>query len=177
VAVENALEADHVDLIYPDTLATLKLAPGRFEFAGMNSVWLTEVTDPRAVKGLEAVGRYFDVPHAHRGYTNLFLFPFAMLSSTYGYSYSLQLFLPGQAPGVTHFSSRLLAGRTKVASDHPVVASLFSSTADLNRRIFDEDHRICRRISPAYDMEAKDRLFGPAEERLRRFQTTLAKMA
>ena len=177
VAVENALEADHVDLIHPDTLGTLKLAPGRFEFAAMNSTWLTEVTDARTVKGLEAVGRYFDVAHAHRGYTNLFLFPFAMLSSTYGYSYSLQLFLPGRTPGLTHFSSRLLGGRTKVAADHPVVASLFSSTADLNRRIFDEDHQICRRISPAYDMAAADRLFGAAEERLRHFQTTLASLA
>jgi phenylpropionate dioxygenase-like ring-hydroxylating dioxygenase large terminal subunit len=173
VAVENALEADHVDLVHPDTLANLKLGPGRFEYAGVNSVWLTEVTDARTVKGLEAVGRYFDVPHAHRGYANLFLFPFAMLSSTFGYSYSLQLFPPSQTPGRTHFSSRLLRGRTQVAADHAVVAGLFDSTARLNRQIFEEDHRICRRISPAYDIEAMDRLFGASEERLQHFQATL----
>jgi phenylpropionate dioxygenase-like ring-hydroxylating dioxygenase large terminal subunit len=177
VAVENALEADHVDLIHPDTLAGLKLAAGRFEYAGVNSVWLTDVTDARTLKGLKAVGRYFDVPHAHPGYANLFLFPFAMLSSTFGYSYSLQLFLPGQTPGRTCFSSRLLRGRTKVPADHAVVAGLFDSTARLNHQIFEEDHQICRRISPAYDLEAKGRLFGASEERLRRFQAALRDLA
>jgi phenylpropionate dioxygenase-like ring-hydroxylating dioxygenase large terminal subunit len=176
VAVENALEADHVDLVHPDTLANLKLGPGRFEYAGVNSVWLTDVTDARTVKGLDAFGRYFDVPHAHRGYTNLFLFPFAMLSSTFGYSYSLQLFLPGRTAGRTHFSSRLLRGRTRVAADHAVVAGLFDSTARLNRQIFEEDHHICRRISPAYDLEAMDRRFGASEERLQRFQAALRDM-
>jgi len=177
VAVENALEADHVDLIHPDTLGALKLAPGRFEYAGANSTWLTEVTDARTVKGLDAVGRYFDLAHAHRGYTNIFLFPFAMLSSTFGYSYSLQLFLPAAAPGRTHFSSRLLRGRTRVAGDHAVVGSLLDSTAHLNRRIFEEDHQICRRISPAYDMDAPGRPFGAAEQRLKHFQATLAALA
>ncbi len=173
VAVENALEADHVDLVHPDTLANLKLAPGRFEYAGVNSVWLTDVTDARTLKGLEAVARYFDVPHAHRGYTNLFLFPFAMLSSTFGYSYSLQLFLPGQGPGRTHFSSRLLRGRTRVAADHPVVASLFDSTARLNRQVFEEDRHICERISPAFDLAASGRRFSASEGRLQHFQATL----
>ncbi len=172
VAVENALESDHIDLVHPESLAVLKLAPGRFEFAGVNSIWLTEVTDARSVRSLDAIGRYFDVRHAHRGYTNIFLFPFAMLSSTYGYSYSLQMFLPARTPGRTHFSSRLLGGRAQTPGN-PVVESLMESSTRLNRQVFQEDHQICRRISPAYRIDAPGRLFAASEARLRSFNDTL----
>ena len=86
VAVENALEADHVEMIHPETLATLALQPGRFDFAGANSSWFTEVGDPRIAKRLDALGRHFDLQQAHPGYVNVLVFPFAMLSSTFGYS-------------------------------------------------------------------------------------------
>jgi hypothetical protein len=141
----------------------------------VNSIWSTEVSDARTVRSLDAIGRYFDVRHAHRGYANIYLFPFAMLSSTYGYSYSLQLFTPGQAAGRTHFSSRLLRGRAQTPGN-PVVESLMESSARLNRQVFEEDHQICRRISPAYRMDAPDRLFGASEARLRRFHATLGEL-
>jgi hypothetical protein len=66
----------------------------------------------------------------------------------------------------------MLRGRTR-APGHPVAESLFESTAQLNRQIFEEDHQICRRVSPAYRLDAPDRLFAPSEERLRHFQAAL----
>jgi nitrite reductase/ring-hydroxylating ferredoxin subunit len=174
VAVENALEADHIDLVHPETLRALALEPGRFEFAGRNSAWVTEVGDPRRAKALRSLGRLFDAPHAYPGYVNLFVFPFAMVSSTFGLSYSLQTFMPAAEPGRTHFCSRLLGARPSGGQASAAVDALMASTAEMNRQVFEEDHRICRRVSPAYDMEAPDRLFGASEARLAHFHRELA---
>jgi hypothetical protein len=155
-------------------LRALALEPGRFEFAGRNSAWLTEVGDARRAKALRSIGRLFDAPHAHQGYLNLFVFPFAMVSSTFGLSYALQTFMPSAQPGRTHFCSRLLAARTAGGEASAAVDALMRSTAEMNRQVFEEDHRICRRVSPAYDMDAPDRLFGASEARLSHFHRELA---
>jgi len=146
LAVENALEPDHVSLIHPDSLGLLELQEGENHFFGENSVWYAPVGNARMSRQLGALKRLFQLDYQYEGYMSLYLFPFTMLSSTFGYSYSLQNFFPSTTRGVTHFSSRLLAMTTRGGVDRQLLESFFASTAQVNRRIFDEDHSICKRV-------------------------------
>jgi phenylpropionate dioxygenase-like ring-hydroxylating dioxygenase large terminal subunit len=170
VAIENALESDHVNLIHPESLAQLALDAGSFGFSGPHSTWTAGLCNGRMVKGLKAMRRLFDTRWDHEGYTNLYVFPFAMLSTTFGYSWSLQTFFPAPVPGMTRFCSRLLAGR---AVAEGMLDGFFESAAAINRQVFAEDAAICARISPAYDLASPNRIFTASEARLRHFQATL----
>ncbi|WP_431259093.1 aromatic ring-hydroxylating oxygenase subunit alpha [Roseateles chitinivorans] len=147
LAVENALEPDHISLIHPQTLSKLELEDGENLFMGLNSVWKAPVGNARLRKQLSALRRFFTIDYGYEGYMSLYLFPFTMLSSTYGYSYSLQSFFPrdGQQD-TTSFSSRLLTAPLRDAQAAAALESFFASTAQVNRQVFDEDHAVCKRM-------------------------------
>jgi phenylpropionate dioxygenase-like ring-hydroxylating dioxygenase large terminal subunit len=146
IAVENALEPYHVAIIHPSTLHTLRLTPGRNEYFGLNSVWYSDVGDERVAKRLKSLTRYFDLSYQHEGYLSIFMFPFTMLSSTFGLSYSLQNFLPSLEKERSQFVSRLYTSRLAPTAKPAVLAPFFDSSAKLNRQTFEEDHAICRRV-------------------------------
>lgn len=173
VAVENALEGYHVNAIHPQTLAPLALEDDETAYSGGNSIYTARIGDERTRKGLERMRRFFDIDHAYDGYWTVHVFPFAMLSSTYGYSYSLQTFLPAAQPDETWFTSRLLAARAKPGAEG-VLNGFFDSSAALNRQVFEEDHAICARVSPLYDMTKAGRFFARSEDRVRRLHAVLA---
>jgi hypothetical protein len=76
---------------------------------------------------------------------SLYIFPFTMISSTYGYSYSLQNFFPApRGESRTRFTSRLYASNTLNGNATRVLDSFFESTVRMNRQVFDEDHDICK---------------------------------
>lgn len=174
VAVENALETYHVGAIHPETLGRLGLAEPDADtvFDGGSSTYTARIGDERTRSGLERMKRFFDTDHAFDGYWTVHVFPFAMLSSTYGYSYSMQTFFPAAAAGQSWFTSRLLTARAKPGAE-AALDGFFESTATMNRRVFDEDHAICARVSPLYDMAKPDRFFAPSELRVRRLHSHL----
>ncbi len=147
LAVENALEPDHISLIHPQTLSKLELEDGENIFMGLNSVWKAPVGNARLRKQLSGLRRFFTIDYGYEGYMSLYLFPFTMLSSTYGYSYSLQSFFPRDASQTsTSFSSRLLLAPARDEQAAGVLSSFFTSTAQVNRQVFDEDHDVCKRM-------------------------------
>lgn len=146
IALENALEPYHVGAIHPESLDTLKLEAGTNEFSGRNSLWRTQVGAPRLHRGLERLNTLFDVQYQHRGYFSFYIFPFSMLSSTFGYSYSLQNFFPTACPDRTYFMSRFYQSRLKDSVRAETVAPFFENAARVNRQVFDEDHLICKRV-------------------------------
>ena len=58
-----------------------------------------------------------------------------------------------------------------------IVEPFLASTAQVNRRVFDEDHAICRRVSPHYDLTREDRIFARSENRAHHFWRTLHELA
>jgi phenylpropionate dioxygenase-like ring-hydroxylating dioxygenase large terminal subunit len=176
VAVENALEGYHVGSVHPQTLAPLGLMDDRTDWFGLNVSYKAKITNERVLKGLEAMGRFFDPSNAYRGYWTVYLFPFAMISSTFGYSYAVQNYWPSKMPNRSHFSTRLM-GRKVRAGYKGAVESFFQSSAAINRQIFDEDHAICARVSPDYDLNAGTRIFAPREERVAWLHSILAQQA
>lgn len=146
IGIENALEPYHIDLIHPNSLGMLNLEPGVNLFTGKNSIWSAPVGSKRINKQLQALNRYFELDHQFAGYQSLYIFPFAMLSSTYGYSHSLQNFFPSVEKERTHFTSRLLKMAMKPEVDVALLDAFFESTAKVNRQVFQEDHAICQRV-------------------------------
>jgi hypothetical protein len=136
-------------MIHPGTLANLKLEDGLNTFHGSNSVWQAPIGDGRIKRQLERLGNLFNIDYSYKGYMSIFMFPFTMISSTFGYSYSLQNFFPHQTRNDrTNFMSRLLACNLRDQHAQKIVQPFFDSSAKVNRIVFEEDHSICK-IMPA----------------------------
>jgi len=172
VAVENALESYHVNTIHPTTLGPLNLTREREIFAGLNSAYFADVGAARMAQGLKGLKRFFETSHAFDGYCSYYLFPYAMISSTYGLTYAVQNFFPSGEKTRSRFYSRLLAARAKAGAEG-VGEALIQSNIAANRQIFDEDHAICQRVSPTFDLANPRRIYSASEQRVRRLDQCL----
>lgn len=170
IALENALEPYHVAGIHPETLNALKLKSGENRYFGRNSVWSVEVGDDRVVRRMTSLSRLFDLQHQFEGYESLYIFPFTMLSSTFGFSQSIQHFLPSLVRDQAHFTSRLFAGRLKSSVKPELVGSFMVSSARMNRAIFNEDHEICKRLSLDSWSSDPPRFWATSEEKILHFR-------
>lgn len=173
VAVENAQEPYHIGQIHPDTLSRLKLTSGRNEFAGDNSFWFAEVDDPSMKRGLDRIGKLFQLEFQHKGYMSLYLFPFSMISSTYGYSYSMQSFFPIGVANCANFASRLYTSRLAPGIKPAILEAFFDDTVRINRQVFEEDHAICRRLPVRAWKNGTDSLVT-GEEKVAAFRRSIA---
>jgi phenylpropionate dioxygenase-like ring-hydroxylating dioxygenase large terminal subunit len=145
LAVENALEPYHIAAVHTETLATLQLGDGENVFDGANSIWYAALGNARLASQLSRLRKLFNIDYQYEGYMSLYIFPFTMISSTYGYSYSLQNFFPcAHGDSRTRFTSRLYASNTLNENAARVLDSFFQSTVRMNRQVFEEDHEICK---------------------------------
>lgn len=177
ISLENALEPYHIPLVHRDTLATLKLGRGENVFYGENSIWYSPVENERVARRLESLSRFFVPREAFAGYVSIFLYPFSMLSSTYGYSWSMQNFFPSARDDRTWFTSQLFP--LSAASDRyaEIVSTFMTSTAENNRAVFDEDHSICKRIpGDTWSWDAP-RYYSSTEAKLLHFRASCAEWA
>ena len=173
VAVENALEPYHIGMIHPETLGMLQLEAGHNEYHDQNSIWYAPVGNARLGKQLRLLKKQFAIDYAYDGYMSIYLFPFTMISSTFGYSYSLQHFFPAAGKDeVTHFSSRLLTAHVANEQAGKIVAPLFNSTAQVNRKVFEEDHDVCKLVpKTSWNMQPL-KYASVAEEKIGHFRTS-----
>jgi phenylpropionate dioxygenase-like ring-hydroxylating dioxygenase large terminal subunit len=164
LAVENALEPYHISMVHPNTLGTLGLEAGENVFDGRNSVWYAPVGNAAVRKKLATLKRFFQIDFQYEGYMSIYLYPFTMLSSTFGYSYSLQHFLPHPTnPDRTGFTSRLLTTPASSPAAAAVIKPFLDSTAQVNRKVFEEDHAVCRTM-PRDAWSAEPLRFASASE-------------
>lgn len=147
LAIENALEPYHINMVHPETLASLQLDKGVNEFFGANSIWCAPVGNIRLKKNLERMSKFLSIDYKYDGYMSIYLFPFSMVSSTYGFSYSIQNFFPGSEDvNFTNFTSRLLTAPVVSEDARQVLKPFFESSAIVNRKVFEEDHSVCKRM-------------------------------
>jgi phenylpropionate dioxygenase-like ring-hydroxylating dioxygenase large terminal subunit len=170
ICLENALEPYHLPMVHGGSLGLLRLAEGRNDLIAANSIWYAELGNARMVKQLRSMRRLFDLQFQYEGYMSIFLFPFSMISSTYGYSYSLQNFFPSDAAQRTNFNSRLLTSKLREGVDSGVVEAFFESTAKMNRDVFAEDHEICRRVPLDSWSAQPPKYFSDSEAKLLHFR-------
>lgn len=173
IAVENALEPYHIDLIHPNTLAKLKLSAGENIFDGVNSVWRADVGSEKIKRQLSGIKKYFNIDYQYEGYMSIYLFPFSMISSTFGYSYSLQNFMPGiDSTPCTNFTSRLYTANRASATSPGLLDAFFESTSTVNRLVFDEDHQICK-LMPKDSWSSEPLQYcSKSEEKIAHFRTS-----
>ncbi len=172
VAAENALEAYHINNVHPGTLAPMAFTEETDSFAGLNSAYHARFGSERTARGLKGLRRFFDIRAGFEGYCAYYLFPFAMVSSTFGYSYALQTYFPSGDAHRSWFTTRLYGSRRAQGSEG-VVETLLNAATPFNRQVFDEDHQICQRVSRRYDLDAGGRIFGASEARVRHLAETL----
>ncbi len=175
IALENALEQYHtaVGLVHPNSFGKHKTDAGYDEFHGRNSIYRCAYLDPRTNRQLRALGRNFDLEYQHEGYLSIYVFPFSMVGSTFGYSYALQHFFPGTSANTCHFSSRMLTSRLRAGAKHEILESFFHATSEMNDLIFREDHAICKRVSPISLKATFRPIFAESEAKIARFRASL----
>ena len=164
LAVENALEPYHISMIHPKTLATLMLGDGQNIFDGSNSIWYSPIGNSKIRRQFSGLKRLFNIDYNHEGYMSIYMFPFTMISSTFGYSYSLQNFFPSKFENDgTNFTSRLLTSNAASSASSKILKPLFDSTLSINRKVFEEDHDICK-IMPRDSWSAEPLKFASDTE-------------
>lgn len=177
LAIENALDSLHTPFVHKDSLNRLRLADPVNSFEGMNSVAHFEICDTLVLKRLKATSRLFTGSERFEGYLSIYLFPFTMLTSTFGYSYSLQHFFPSETPQKTHFYSRLLRGSLRPGLPADSLDHFFDSTAEVNKTVFEEDNAICREMDfSRYAIDDLSRL-STDEEKIAYFRRCLQAVA
>ncbi|WP_407730439.1 aromatic ring-hydroxylating dioxygenase subunit alpha [Pseudomonas helleri] len=174
IALENALEPYHIPLIHTNTLATLNLGVGQNEFYGENSIWYSPVEDEKVAKRLRSLNRFYSVTEPYQGYMSIFIFPFSMISSTYGYSYSMQSFFPSSDSRSSFFTSRLYPVKNSESKYKEITSSFVTSSAQINRQVFDEDHQICKRIPAKSWSTSAPKFTSTLEQKLLHFRRSCA---
>jgi phenylpropionate dioxygenase-like ring-hydroxylating dioxygenase large terminal subunit len=135
ISVENAIESYHVAKIHSETLEPLSLDTSDIRYDMNNSFLVAPIGNTKIAKKLESIGNLFNYDYKNNNYFSLYIFPFSMISSTYGYSYAFQTFFPA-TPSITQFLSRTYSTKT----NYP---DFFKGIVDINRQIFIEDANIC----------------------------------
>jgi phenylpropionate dioxygenase-like ring-hydroxylating dioxygenase large terminal subunit len=147
IAIENALEPNHLPFVHSKTLGLLGLGEGENVINGINSSIYFPIENQRIKKQLESFKKFFQINFQYKGYMCIYMFPFSMITSTFGYSYSVQNFFPSlRDENTTNFTSRLLTTKLSNEKYDQILSSFFESTININRTVFEEDHEICKLI-------------------------------
>lgn len=159
VAVENALDSEHIEHVHPSSLASLELSREHLErsFTGSSIEYFKSAQAER----LDRIGRQFEWS-ASFDYAHQHFYPYAAISSTRGWTWSMQHYLP-RADARTTFISRLFVPASAPARlDH-----LFATVAATSERVFREDAEICARVAPGHEG-----ILGPRDDRIAHFRGT-----
>lgn len=173
IAVENALDQYHVAVIHHDTLNKLKMEPARDTYQGINNISYAGVGDPRVARRLGSLRRFFDIGFQSEGYIAIHLFPFTFLTSTFGYSYSLQQFHPSMDPDRAHFSSRFYPARLSPKINAEAMQTFFASSLEVNHKVFEEDAAICARCPTDSWSPQPPRFMSAGEEKIGQFRASM----
>ena len=165
LSLENALENYHVPSIHPHTLSPLGLSDGNVTYEGENSLWVSEITNAKAHKKLQRMKTFFKEENYYKeNYFSLYLFPFSMISSTFGYSYAFQSFFPHTVEE-TRFYSRTYEVSSLLNTD-----PFYESVVRVNRQIFDEDIAVCNLLQKSLKKRNVSFVYSSQEERIVAFQ-------
>lgn len=157
VAVENALDTEHVAAVHARSLAPLQIDPIAAIYHGAGSTEEHFNTKPTRLLSV-----FPEADPEAPGYRHLFMFPYSALSSTAGAHYSLQHYFP-KADGTTAFIHRLYLTPTPYAGAGDVVARF-------NKQVFEEDAAICATVAPWHSGH-----LNPSEWRIEEFRNEAVK--
>lgn len=163
ISLENAIESYHVSKIHAKTLEPLLLDTRDIRYDANNSFLVAPIGNAKITKKLLQSNELFQRKYINNNYFSLYLFPYSMISSTYGYSYAFQTFFP-KAPTSTAFINHTYSTRT----DYP---DLLNGSVAINHKIFIEDAYICALTQQGASTrtEQKDYIYSKNEARIIHF--------
>jgi phenylpropionate dioxygenase-like ring-hydroxylating dioxygenase large terminal subunit len=159
IAIENALETYHVPFIHNETLGKLNLQSFLVETTKANDIMIAEIGNHKLEKKLNLLKEFFAPKYFKNAYFSIFLFPFSMISSTYGYSYAIQNFFP-KSETKTKFISKVYS---VVAEQN----NFYQDVSTVNRKVFEEDAEICRLAQLGLESKTNNNLFFYAKNESR----------
>ncbi len=146
VAIENALEPLHLESIHPNSLNELKLGIADNYFSDNSVIFTQDIGNEKTKKGLLKLQKFFESKFEEK-YQSTFIFPSFFISSTFGFSFSVQTFYPSNDKFKTHFRSRIYSSKLLDDNKSTILKSFFDSTISINKQIFKEDYEICSRVN------------------------------
>lgn len=133
IGIENSAEPYHLNAVHPNSLAPLNMQSTHI-FCDMNSKVSGSIANEKYYKKLKRNKDLFNLSNYYEeAYFSYYLFPFIILSSTFGYSYSVQTFFPN-TPQNTHFTCRSYGVHSDLNID-----AWNEGVIKMNKQIFDED--------------------------------------
>jgi len=163
VAVENALDNEHVPLVHGDSLSTLGLTRAALHCDHDGSS--LELFVSAQADRLDRVGKLFDHRLLTCDYAHAHLFPYGAIATTRGWTYALQNYFP-RSDGGTTFVSRLFV---QDGGEHETARLRWAAAvANMNERVFAEDGAICDLVQVGFTGN-----LGPRDDRIRHFRTNL----
>ncbi|EMA2808808.1 aromatic ring-hydroxylating oxygenase subunit alpha [Campylobacter jejuni] len=165
VGIENSLEAYHIDYVHPHSLGILHVKDEP-NYSGVNSKTNAKINNNKIYLKLEKVKKIFDKKnYTDNKYFSYHLFPFVIVSSTFGYAYSIQNYFPCY-PNKTYFISR-----NYIAKANLDVEAFSREVIAMNKIIFEEDAQVCDLVhgSLFLNNELKYNYAKKLEERIMHF--------
>ena len=146
VAIENALEPLHLESIHPNSLNELKLGLADNYFSDNSVIFTQDIGNEKTKRGLLKLKRFFEFTFDEK-YQSTFIFPSFFISSTFGFSFSVQTFYPSDDKFKTHFRSKIYTSKLFDKAKSKILEPFFESTISINKQIFKEDSEICSRVN------------------------------
>ena len=171
IAVENTLESYHVGFIHPTTFHKLGANGEDFEFEGSHSRWNAALSEVTLVKWEKTshifASRSFHAP----GYIHQFIFPNLTIATTFGNSFSIQLFDPESAE-FTNFTSYVYDAKLNDITElqSKMAAMMNQSIVSFNRSVFQEDKGVCESVQRGCRLVKGDGVLSDEELRVHHFQ-------
>lgn len=143
VAIENSLEPYHVSFIHKDSLATLGIDDGDNKLYKWASILKHEISSKRVKSSNKLVKKMIYTDFDFDGYWSLYLFPFAMISSTASVTFAHQFYQPREKSDSTDCITKLWCLKSKNKNFENALNNFYDSVSKTNLIIFKEDAEIC----------------------------------
>ena len=145
ISIENALEPYHVDKIHKNTLANLERDDGENKLYEWTSVLTHKISSKRVNKTSKLIKKLLKANANKEGYWSLYIFPFAMVSTTEGLTFAHQFYQPLNEKETLCITK--LWCRESIKKEYNENLNIFyDSVSNMNLKIFKEDAEICSYI-------------------------------
>ncbi|TEY09337.1 hypothetical protein ELQ17_08070 [Campylobacter sp. US18a] len=150
IGVENSLEIYHVNCVHPESLGILQIKDEP-KFINYNSKTCGKILNEKIYLKLQKSRTVFlSDNYFEDRFFSYHLFPFTIISSTFGYSYSIQNYFPNTY-NKTYFISRNYIAKSRLD------AKLFAKEIiAMNKRIFQEDAQVTNLIQGSKFLDLKN---------------------
>jgi phenylpropionate dioxygenase-like ring-hydroxylating dioxygenase large terminal subunit len=171
IIVENTLESYHVALIHSETFKKLGADGLDFSFNGNHSKWKAKLAlAENDGKQAKVHKPYHERNYKIDGYDHLILFPFILISSTYGVSFNLSHIIPIDEEN-TLFKSYVFISKMNIESSKSPIEKIYeTSLVNFNRQVFEEDKLICQEVQKGVRFSNYDGELSEEENRVMHFQ-------